>query len=103
MSVEPAMSADPDRPVGHLLDAELLHEPVAAGEPALSEYILEARGVPWLLDFDRGRIRPPGAWRERNLDRLLRSLRKIRLHVAEEDYPEPQWRWLLAGYAASLA
>jgi ABC-type glutathione transport system ATPase component len=45
MSVEPAMSADPDRPVGHLLDAELLHEPVAAGEPALSEYILEARGV----------------------------------------------------------
>jgi ABC-type polar amino acid transport system ATPase subunit len=32
-------------PVGHLLDAELLHEPVAADEPAVSEYILEAAGV----------------------------------------------------------
>ena len=31
-------------PVGHLLDAELLHEPVAADEPAVSEYILEAAG-----------------------------------------------------------
>ena len=34
-----------DLPVGHLLDAELLHEPVAADEPAVSEYILEARGI----------------------------------------------------------
>jgi 3-deoxy-D-manno-octulosonic acid kinase len=65
--------------------------------------LLEERGVPWLLDFDRGRIRAPGAWRERNLARLLRSLRKIRADVTEADYPEPQWRWLLAGYAASAA
>ena len=65
--------------------------------------LLEARGVPWLLDFDRGRIRPPGAWRERNLARLLRSLRKIRPDVSEGNYPDPQWHWLLAGYAASVA
>lgn len=28
----------------------------------------------WVLDFDRGRLRSPGAWRERVLDRLARSL-----------------------------
>ncbi|RPI48657.1 MAG: 3-deoxy-D-manno-octulosonic acid kinase, partial [Betaproteobacteria bacterium] len=31
----------------------------------------------WLLDFDRGRLRTPGTWRERVLDRLARSLAKI--------------------------
>jgi len=31
----------------------------------------------WVLDFDRGRLRAPGAWRERVLDRLARSLTKL--------------------------
>jgi 3-deoxy-D-manno-octulosonic acid kinase len=31
----------------------------------------------WLLDFDRGRLREPGLWRERVLARLARSLEKI--------------------------
>jgi 3-deoxy-D-manno-octulosonic acid kinase len=32
----------------------------------------------WVLDFDRGRLREPGPWRERVLDRLARSLAKRR-------------------------
>lgn len=32
----------------------------------------------WVLDFDRGRLRAPGAWRERVLKRLARSLAKLR-------------------------
>jgi len=32
----------------------------------------------WLLDFDRGRLREPGAWRNRVLNRLARSLAKLR-------------------------
>jgi hypothetical protein len=28
----------------------------------------------WVLDFDRGRLRTPGAWQVRVLDRLARSL-----------------------------
>jgi len=32
----------------------------------------------WLLDFDRGRLREPGAWRDRVLNRLARSLAKLR-------------------------
>jgi polar amino acid transport system ATP-binding protein len=31
--------------IGHLLDAELLHEPVHAGQPSRAEHILEAVGV----------------------------------------------------------
>ncbi len=35
----------------------------------------EGREV-WVLDFDRGRLRAPGAWSHRALDRLARSLEK---------------------------
>ncbi|MFQ3788611.1 3-deoxy-D-manno-octulosonic acid kinase [Halomonas sp. A29] len=31
----------------------------------------------WLIDLDRCRLRPPGAWREANLERLGRSLAKF--------------------------
>jgi ABC-type polar amino acid transport system ATPase subunit len=34
-----------DLPVGHLLDARVLHEPVAAEGPSRAEYVLEAREV----------------------------------------------------------
>ncbi len=39
--------------------------------------MLGMNGEVWLLDFDRGRLRTPGTWRERVLDRLGRSLAKI--------------------------
>ncbi len=39
--------------------------------------LLDAQGKVWLLDFDRGRERAPGAWRERALGRLARSLAKV--------------------------
>jgi len=39
--------------------------------------MLGMNGKIWLLDFDRGRLRTPGTWRERVLDRLARSLAKI--------------------------
>jgi len=36
--------------------------------------MLGERGEIWVLDFDRGRLRRPGAWSGRALDRLARSL-----------------------------
>ena len=40
--------------------------------------LVDAQGQPWLIDFDRCvRRRAGGAWRERNLRRLARSLAKL--------------------------
>jgi 3-deoxy-D-manno-octulosonic acid kinase len=65
--------------------------------------LLDREDTPWLLDFDRGRVRAPGGWRRDNLDRFLRSLRKTRserpgVHVAPAD-----WQTLLEGYGQTSA
>ncbi|MGQ0428611.1 MAG: 3-deoxy-D-manno-octulosonic acid kinase [Gammaproteobacteria bacterium] len=39
--------------------------------------LLDGSGQVWLVDFDRGRLCEPGAWRERVLLRLARSLAKV--------------------------
>jgi 3-deoxy-D-manno-octulosonic acid kinase len=39
--------------------------------------LLDPQGKVWVLDFDRGRMRAPGVWSERALERLARSLAKI--------------------------
>ncbi len=53
-------------------DAGVQHADLNAGN-----ILLDAEGRVWVLDFDRGRERLPGAWRERTLDRLARSLAKV--------------------------
>ncbi len=53
-------------------DAGVHHADLTANNIMLRE-----EGEVWLLDFDRGRLREPGAWRERVLDRLARSLNKL--------------------------
>jgi 3-deoxy-D-manno-octulosonic acid kinase len=50
--------------------------------------MLDGRGGAWLLDFDRGRLRKPGPWREKTLARLGRSLAKIASAAALGD----EWR-----------
>jgi 3-deoxy-D-manno-octulosonic acid kinase len=52
----------------------------------------------FLLDFDRGRIMPgPGPWRDRNLERLHRSLTKISGNDVIR-FGEPEWHALMEGY-----
>jgi 3-deoxy-D-manno-octulosonic acid kinase len=50
--------------------------------------MLDGRGGAWLLDFDRGRMQPPGPWREQVLARLGRSLEKIGTGAGRGD----EWR-----------
>jgi 3-deoxy-D-manno-octulosonic acid kinase len=52
-------------------DAGVQHADLNAGNVMLDE-----AGAVWLLDFDRGRLRKPGPWHERVLERLARSLAK---------------------------
>jgi len=51
-----------------------------------------------LLDFDRGRILPPGSWQQKNLARLHRSLQKILRLNPRVHYSEANWQQLLEGY-----
>ncbi|MBT8083621.1 MAG: 3-deoxy-D-manno-octulosonic acid kinase [Woeseia sp.] len=52
----------------------------------------------WLLDFDRGSLRQAGHWRQHNLARLHRSLRKVRRLDSEVTWTEHDWQQLMDGY-----
>jgi 3-deoxy-D-manno-octulosonic acid kinase len=54
-----------------------------------------------VIDFDRGRLRKPGAWTGRNLERLRRSLAKLAAGSALGSVSPEQWAMLLAGYESS--
>ena len=51
-----------------------------------------------VIDFDRGRLRKPGAWQQSNLARLERSLTKISQHLPPDRFSPREWAWLEAGY-----
>jgi len=57
----------------------------------------------YLLDFDRGRFRNSGSWQRGNLDRLLRSLRKIQLLDSRVNFSDKEWQFLVSAYESALA
>ncbi|WP_051275566.1 3-deoxy-D-manno-octulosonic acid kinase [Aestuariibacter salexigens] len=52
----------------------------------------------WLIDFDKCAIRSGHAWKQKNLDRLLRSLRKEQGKHSAFQFSEQDWQQLLVGY-----
>ncbi|MDT8382828.1 MAG: 3-deoxy-D-manno-octulosonic acid kinase [Gammaproteobacteria bacterium] len=53
----------------------------------------------WLIDFDRGEIRPPSRdWQMANLERLRRSLDKLSGLQAAFHFGEADWQQLMAGW-----
>ncbi len=58
--------------------------------------LIDSAGDVQLIDFDRGRLRQPGPWRQGNLERLARSLAKVGGPGTES----PAWQALLSGYGA---
>lgn len=65
-------------------------------------------GTIHVIDFDRGRLRKPGAWSGRNLDRLHRSIAKIlagsaSLRAAPRGASCREWTLLLAAYESTAA
>lgn len=58
--------------------------------------LLDEEDVPWLIDWDQGRLRRPArGWQQSNLDRLRRSLAKDPLLEAAA---RRGWESLLSGY-----
>lgn len=49
--------------------------------------LLDGAGQSFLVDFDNAKLRPPGAWSERGLARLQRSLCKVALETGTEFDP----------------
>jgi 3-deoxy-D-manno-octulosonic acid kinase len=54
-----------------------------------------------VIDFDRGRLRKPGAWQQSNLSRLKRSLTKVSQALPPDRFAPREWAWLEAGYGAA--
>jgi 3-deoxy-D-manno-octulosonic acid kinase len=52
----------------------------------------------WMLDFDRGRLLQPGAWQQKTLNRLHRSLVKIKSLEPRVHFDTGNWEALLDGY-----
>lgn len=65
--------------------------------------LLDAQGKVWLIDFDKCRRRPPGAWQQRNLARLRRSLDKEKAQAPGLIWFDDDWQALLAGYEGAAA
>ncbi len=59
---------------------------------------IDESGKMWLLDFDRARLMSAGTWRQKNLARLHRSLKKIHRLDQRVRYSEDDWEQLLGGY-----
>ena len=53
-----------------------------------------------VIDFDRGRLRAPGAWARGNVARLRRSLMKLARNWPAGRCSAAAWASLLAGYAS---
>jgi 3-deoxy-D-manno-octulosonic acid kinase len=60
---------------------------------------IAADGCVYLLDWDRGARRSGNGWQQGNLDRLLRSCRKLR-DTQSAGFDAADWQALLAGYNA---
>jgi len=60
--------------------------------------LIDDAGAVSVIDFDRGRLRAPGRWTERNLARLRRSLAKVSRELPPDRFSAAAWNLLLAGY-----
>jgi 3-deoxy-D-manno-octulosonic acid kinase len=74
-----------------------------ADHPDLNAHnvLVGPHGAIHVIDFDRGRLREPGAWTGRNLERLRRSLAKIAAGSAVGRALPEQWEMLKAGYESA--
>ena len=59
---------------------------------------IDAAGLLWMLDFDKGSLRPPGHWQQATLNRLHRSLNKIVTLDPTVNFRAESWEQLLDGY-----
>lgn len=62
---------------------------------------IDTDGNLWMLDFDRGQLLRPGPWQQRTLNRLHRSLEKIRAQNPSLHFRQENWEQFLEAYFES--
>ncbi len=61
--------------------------------------LLDTNNVVWLVDFDKGEIRPPARdWQQANLTRLRRSLDKLLTLRGTFHFTDADWQQLMRGW-----
>lgn len=83
------------RAIRQLHDRQVFHADLNA-----HNLLLDAAGQAWVVDFDKCALRTGDDWKPRNLERLLRSLRKEAGRVSPYHWTEADWAPLMAGYQA---
>lgn len=68
----------------------------------VSNVLRDEHGTFHLIDFDKARIVPAGAWVAANLARFRRSVEKL-LHHADRRFDPADWNSLMDGYGADVA
>ncbi|WP_084360858.1 3-deoxy-D-manno-octulosonic acid kinase [Hydrogenophaga palleronii] len=96
--LEPAEWQALGRAIRQLHDRQVFHADLNA-----HNLLLDAQGQAWVVDFDKCDVRPREGWKQANLDRLQRSLRKEAGRVSPYHWRETDWDTLLAGYRATPA
>jgi len=59
---------------------------------------IDSSGALWMLDFDKGALKPPGQWQQATLRRLHRSMQKIVALDPGLNFRAANWEQLLEGY-----
>lgn len=98
-ALDSALAAQVGRTLAEFHARGLWHADLNAGN-----LLVDRSGKVWLIDFDRCHLRKPKmAWQQANLQRLLRSFRKIMRGRALGDFEVMFWHPLLAAYHRLLA
>ena len=81
---------------------KLLHRFHAAGvrhdDINARNVLMDRRGGFYVIDFDKARLLPRGAWQAQNLARFRRSLEKFKAADAGFHFGEDDWQALRSGY-----
>jgi 3-deoxy-D-manno-octulosonic-acid transferase len=81
------------RAIRRLHDRQVIHSDLNC-----HNLLLDESRQAWIVDFDKCEVRTGETWKEQNLARLLRSLRKERIRRSPFYWDETHWPLLLAGY-----
>lgn len=82
--------------IRRLHDRQVFHSDLNA-----HNLLLDGAGQAWVVDFDKCEVRTGDDWKVRNLERLLRSLRKEAGRVTPYHWTETDWDHLQTGYGVA--